>query len=377
MRAFPARSRMTGLIRPRSDALSVPAWACRNEMSRPGAIRPALRMNRAVDRTELVSNSQGQSGEGKASRAGYVRIPRAILERRDITATAKLVWATIADRLGKTGESWPGIRRIADDVGIGDPSNVLPHIDALEAAGVLIVERRKGPGGTNLYRLPRAGESTSLLKRQRAVDLPARAGKSTARRAVKTPAKPIPNNLSPEPVPGLRPAEAPGTIEPGPPASPADPPASGATDLLGEPVTTQPKGSAPRDPDPIFDLLAELFWPGGLTERAPARIGKAKKYLLPIMTNLGATNHDIERVHDELKRKWDGRSFSIEKFVEWFGDTFRGLGKARSGTDQPGRYRRGDPSRFAGLAVNALPAGRPGEAPADPVAGRGPGARSA
>ncbi len=101
----------------------------------------------------------------------WAKIPHRLMARTDLSATAKLVWAAIVDRIGENDSAWPGIRTIAADVGMVEPRNVLPHIRALSAAGEIIVEKG-GPGGANRYRLPSAAASTALLNRQRAVDSP-------------------------------------------------------------------------------------------------------------------------------------------------------------------------------------------------------------
>jgi hypothetical protein len=82
-----------------------------------------------------------------------------VLRRRDLSAAAKLLYATIVDRIGGNGAAWPGMRRLAADCGV-PPSSVADAIVALERAGLIEVERVGAgvkPGGTtNRYRLPKA-----------------------------------------------------------------------------------------------------------------------------------------------------------------------------------------------------------------------------
>lgn len=83
----------------------------------------------------------------------FIKMPRAILERTDLTATAKLVYAIILDRIGSNGESWPGVRKIARDIGCCRNSALAAMLD-LEKLGVLEVCRPTGnpSGRSNRYR---------------------------------------------------------------------------------------------------------------------------------------------------------------------------------------------------------------------------------
>ena len=92
---------------------------------------------------------------------GYARLPHAILRRRDVSSTAKLVYAFIVDAMRSNGSSWPGRRAIEAGIGVsGKP--VTKAVKDLEAVGLIIV-KRQGHGRCNIYSLPKtAGESTPV-----------------------------------------------------------------------------------------------------------------------------------------------------------------------------------------------------------------------
>jgi len=78
-----------------------------------------------------------------------------VLCRRDLSAPAKLIYAIIADRIGRNGFAWPGERRLALDSGMSR-NTVRRALKALEAAGLLAVEHGT-EGRPNLYRLNGGG----------------------------------------------------------------------------------------------------------------------------------------------------------------------------------------------------------------------------
>lgn len=80
------------------------------------------------------------------SRNGYMRIPHWLAGRRGLTATAKLLWAILADREGDNSCSWPSLRRLATDLGTGC-STVERAIAMLEAEGLVVIQRRDAKGG--------------------------------------------------------------------------------------------------------------------------------------------------------------------------------------------------------------------------------------
>lgn len=97
----------------------------------------------------------------------FLKLPIDIARRPDLSPAAKIVYAAIVDRIGSNGHAWPGVRRLALDTGT-DKSTVERTVDALEAAGLLVVERVNGnPGGkTNTYRIPERPQNADVRKIQ-------------------------------------------------------------------------------------------------------------------------------------------------------------------------------------------------------------------
>lgn len=95
----------------------------------------------------------------------FAKIPHSLLVRRDLTATAKVVYAVVVGRIGENGESWPGMRRIAMDTGI-EVKAAMRAIGALRKAGLLEVVGR-GDRGTFKYRPGSAPKMVALPKRER------------------------------------------------------------------------------------------------------------------------------------------------------------------------------------------------------------------
>lgn len=70
----------------------------------------------------------------------FVQITCDLLARRDLSCAAKCAYAAILDRFGKNGCAWPGIRRIAEDIGSA-PNTANRAVRELASAGILIVSR--------------------------------------------------------------------------------------------------------------------------------------------------------------------------------------------------------------------------------------------
>jgi len=113
----------------------------------------------------------------------FAKLPHAVMARRDLTMTAKVVYAAVADRIGAHGKAWPSLRRIASDVG-GDVKTIIRAIAALRAAGLLIIESG-GPGKSNAYRLMGVGEMPALAKCQRSQNANSGVGKMPTRALAK------------------------------------------------------------------------------------------------------------------------------------------------------------------------------------------------
>ncbi len=97
----------------------------------------------------------------------FLKIPLLVLSRRDLTSAAKLVYAVVVDRMGSKKVAWPGIRRIARDLGVSENA-VLRATAKLEAVGLLAVVRSSS-GKVNTYRLPETVAETAAVKGSKAL----------------------------------------------------------------------------------------------------------------------------------------------------------------------------------------------------------------
>jgi hypothetical protein len=109
-----------------------------------------------------TTSPRPQEGDGK-----FVKLPRHLLANRGLPLGAKVLWATIADRIGSNGRAWPGIRTLANDLGT-DVKAILRWLKALETTGLLTIDRR-GSGRSNSYQLKSVGESPALATDQRSL----------------------------------------------------------------------------------------------------------------------------------------------------------------------------------------------------------------
>ncbi len=81
----------------------------------------------------------------------FYKLPKTLAARRDLSPIDKLIYAVIADRIGANDHCWPGVRRLAADVGC-HRATVSQAVGRLEAAGLVTVEHGC-LGRTNRYRL--------------------------------------------------------------------------------------------------------------------------------------------------------------------------------------------------------------------------------
>lgn len=87
--------------------------------------------------------------------SGELRVKAAFVQRRDLSPAAKWLLVSIADRIGDNGHAWPGLRRLARDIGVS-VGTVLRARAELETSGLLEIERR-GNGRGHHYRVTASG----------------------------------------------------------------------------------------------------------------------------------------------------------------------------------------------------------------------------
>jgi hypothetical protein len=87
----------------------------------------------------------------------YLALPDVLARRRDLPASAKLVWMALASHLGPSGtDVWPSVVRLAELTGT-NRDTVAASVARLEAVGLLVIVKTQGK--PNVYRIlqPEAG----------------------------------------------------------------------------------------------------------------------------------------------------------------------------------------------------------------------------
>jgi DNA-binding transcriptional ArsR family regulator len=82
----------------------------------------------------------------------FAPVPNWLLRRRDVPATAKLLYARLRQYQGDNATAWPGIDTLAAEIGV-HRCRVSVHLRNLERLGLIHVERRVGYRASNRYRL--------------------------------------------------------------------------------------------------------------------------------------------------------------------------------------------------------------------------------
>ena len=80
----------------------------------------------------------------------FAQIPKAVVYHPDLTGNDVRVYATLSERAGSRRSAWPGMRRIAADIGLST-TTVHQSIEKLESLKFIEVDRT---GKTNRYHLP-------------------------------------------------------------------------------------------------------------------------------------------------------------------------------------------------------------------------------
>lgn len=88
-------------------------------------------------------------GADIATQRGWTGVPNFILESKEITVGAKMVYAMLLKYAREMDLCFPGQDRLAKDLGCGQRS-VVRYIGELEKVKLLTVQRR-GQGRPNLY----------------------------------------------------------------------------------------------------------------------------------------------------------------------------------------------------------------------------------
>lgn len=88
-------------------------------------------------------------GADIATQRGWTGVPNFILESKEISAGAKLVYAMLLKYARELDQCFPGQERLAEDMGNGERS-VRRWLKELEQTGLISIKQR-GQGRPNLY----------------------------------------------------------------------------------------------------------------------------------------------------------------------------------------------------------------------------------
>jgi DNA-binding transcriptional MocR family regulator len=96
----------------------------------------------------------------------FYKLSTDMARRRDLSGSAKVIFAVILGRIGHNGHAWPGIRRIANDAGV-NVKTAMRAVHELSDAGLLQIENR-GNGLSFSYRLtvPETGALPKLVRKR-------------------------------------------------------------------------------------------------------------------------------------------------------------------------------------------------------------------
>src|ERR1043166_4153440 len=98
------------------------------------------------------SSTRLRAGENRnvSDKATFAPCPNWLLRRRDVPATAKLLYARIVQYVGNNEMAYPSLPTLADEIGL-HRSRVIAHLKALETLKLIRVHRTFGRG--NQYEL--------------------------------------------------------------------------------------------------------------------------------------------------------------------------------------------------------------------------------
>jgi len=106
-------------------------------------------MQRIGDTRAFRDRSLILKGADIATQRGWTGVPNFILETKEVSVGAKLVYAMLLKYARELHECFPGQQRLAADMGSAERS-VRRWLRQLEAVG-LIDTKRRGQGKPNLY----------------------------------------------------------------------------------------------------------------------------------------------------------------------------------------------------------------------------------
>ncbi|MBM3302933.1 MAG: helix-turn-helix domain-containing protein [Deltaproteobacteria bacterium] len=106
-------------------------------------------MERIGDTKAMRDRSLILKGADIATQQGWTGVPNFILETKQVSVGAKLVYAMLLKYARELQECFPGQQRLAADIGSAERS-VRRWLQELEGVGLIDIKRR-GQGKPNLY----------------------------------------------------------------------------------------------------------------------------------------------------------------------------------------------------------------------------------
>jgi transcription initiation factor IIE alpha subunit len=106
-------------------------------------------MQRLGDTTTFKDRNLRLKGADIATQRGWTGVPNFILESKEISVGAKLIYAMLLKYARELDECFPGQNRLAEDMGNGERS-VRRWLRELEQVGLVTIKQR-GQGRPNLY----------------------------------------------------------------------------------------------------------------------------------------------------------------------------------------------------------------------------------
>ena len=116
----------------------------------------------------------------------FYKLNQELAARKDLNGSDKVLFAVIADRVGKNGKCWPGTRKLAENTGL-NRETVIKATKRLESAGLLIVERRKNGQGNHYRTSLESGRKTQPVGKPNRSENPTTTGRKTQPEAVGKP----------------------------------------------------------------------------------------------------------------------------------------------------------------------------------------------
>lgn len=106
-------------------------------------------MQRLGDSPAFKDRNLQLKGADIATQRGWTGVPNFILESKEISTGAKLVYAMLLKYAREMDECFPGQDRLAKDMGNGERS-IRRWLEELESVNLVTIKRR-GQGRPNLY----------------------------------------------------------------------------------------------------------------------------------------------------------------------------------------------------------------------------------